>query len=371
MTFDKIISQIEGNKIIKETGGLTAIPPPFPRLAEHYGGFTKGSITCLTAASGVGKSKFAKYMTILNIMKKTQNTNIVPKIFYFALEESATDFWLSFLSMYMYEKHRMTISVSQLKSVGNYTLSSEVLEKVKQGEKFINTLERSVEVVDYIRNPTGMAKYVKAYFENPEIGEYTYKEIEEGKRIITGYTYKSDDLWVFFVLDHISLLSNELAPDTKMKLSSYQTFDFMIKDYVLDIFSKRFKMVNVIVHQQTPASEKQTYTYKGQLMEEKLEPSMEELHINKGVHQDYEVVIGLFSPARYNIATHNGYDVSLLGNHYRSLKFLKDRYFGLENSSIGLYFNGANGEFEELPRPQEMNSPTANHYENFLRKAKN
>lgn len=368
MSFEKILAQIEHNKTLKETGGLTSIPPPFPRLAEHYGGFTKGSITCLTAASGVGKSKFAKYMTILNIYKQVRlsNSGIKPKIFYFALEESATDFWLSFISIYMYEKHKITITVQQLKSTGKFTVNSELLEKIKQAETFIQRLEEIVEVIDYIRNPTGISKYIKAFFENPEVGESTYKEIEEGKKIVTGYKYKSDDLWVFFVLDHISLLSNEIAPDTKMKLSSYQTFDFMIKDYVLDVFSKRYKMVNVIVHQQTPASEKQTYTYKGQLMEEKLEPSMEELHINKGVHQDYEIVMGLFSPARYNIATHNGYDVSLLGNKYRSLKFLKDRYYGLENSSIGLYFNGANGEFDELPRPQEMNSPTARHYENFL-----
>lgn len=369
MQFDKILAQIENNKKIKEEGGLTAIPPPFPRLAAHYGGFTRGSITCLTAASGVGKSKFAKYMTILNIYKQTGlSKGIRPKIFYFALEESATDFWLSFLSIFMYEKFSISISVSQLKSVGQYTLNSDLLEKVRQGERFIRNLEQIVEVVDYIRNPTGIAKYVKQYFDNPEIGEYTYKELGDGKKITTGYTYKSDELWVFFVLDHISLLSNEIAPDTKMKLSSYQTFDFMIKDYVLDVFSKRFKMVNVIVHQQTPASEKQTYTYKGQLMEEKLEPSMEELHINKGVHQDYEIVLGLFSPARYNIATHNGYDVSLLGNKYRSLKFLKDRYYGLENSSVGLYFNGANGDFQELPRPEEMNNPTSSHYENLLKR---
>ncbi len=367
MNFESIIAQIERNKEIREAGGITSIAPPFPRLAQHYGGFTKGSITCITAASGVGKSKFAKYMTIVNIYRATKNTEITPKIFYFALEESATDFWLSFISIFLYEKYHITISVQQLKSIGNFRVTSDLMVKIKEAEYFITRLQGIVEVVDYIRNPTGITKHVKAYFDNPAIGEYIFKEIGEGKKIATGYKYKSDNHWVFFVLDHISLLSNEIAPDTNMKLTSYQTFDFMIKDYVLDVFSKRFKMANIIVHQQTPASEKQSYTYKGQLMEEKLEPSMEELHINKGVHQDYEIVIGLFSPARYNIAVHNGYDVSLLGNKYRSLKFLKDRYYGLENSSVGLYFNGANGKFDELPKPEEMNSPTGNHYERFIK----
>ena len=122
-------------------------------------------------------------------------------------------------------------------------------------------------------------------------------------------------------------------------------------------------MVNIIVHQQTPSSEKAQYTSKGHLIEEKIEPSLEELHINKGVHQDYEVVLGLFNPSRYDIDIHNGYDISMLGRNYRSLKFLKDRHFGLENSSLGLHFEGASGFFQELPRAEVMN--TGNYYEQF------
>lgn len=371
MKFESIIKQIERNKFIKESGGLTSIPPPFPRLAKYYGGFTKGSITCITSSSGTGKTKLTKYLTVLNIYKQTFNSNIKAKIFYFALEESATDFWLSFISFYLYEKYKLTVSVSDLKSLGKFTVDSALMEKIKNAEKFIYQLQEIVEVVDYIRNPTGIAKHVKAYFNNPEIGEHIYKEVQEDgkiKKYLSHYKYKSEDHWVFFVLDHISLLSNETAPDTKMKLSSYQTFDFMIKDYVLDVFSKRYKMANLIVHQQTPSSEKAVFTSKGGLIEEKLEPSLEELHINKGVHQDYEIVIGLFNPSRYDIPVHNGYDISLLGRTYRSLKILKDRHFGLENASVGLFFNGANGEFEELPRPEEM--LTTNYYEKLKQRIK-
>jgi hypothetical protein len=373
MQFESILNEINKNKLIKESGGLTSVPPPFPRLAQHYGGFTKGSITCITSASGTGKTKLTKYLTILNVYKQTFNTNIKPKIFYFALEESATDFWMSFISYYLYEQHHITVSVAQLKSFGNYTINSELMEKIKQAEKFINRLQDIVEVVDYIRNPTGIARHIKAYFENPDIGEHLYKEFQDSKtgetrRYLSGYKYKDDNQWVFFVLDHISLLSNETAPDTKMKLTSYQTFDFMIKDYVLDVFSKRYQMANIIVHQQTPSSEKAVFSSKGNLIEEKLEPSLEELHINKGVHQDYEIVIGLFNPSRYDIATHHKYDISLLGKHYRDLKFLKDRHYGLENNSVGLFFNGANGEFEELPKPEEM--ITTNYYDKLLKKVK-
>jgi hypothetical protein len=99
------------------------------------------------------------------------------------------------------------------------------------------------------------------------------------------------------------------------------------------------------------------------LIEERIEPSLEELHINKGVHQDYEIVMGLFNPSRYDIETHNGYDISLLGRGYRALKFLKDRHYGLENTSLGLHFEGASGFFTELPRAEVMIS--GNHYDKF------
>jgi hypothetical protein len=133
---------------------------------------------------------------------------------------------------------------------------------------------------------------------------------------------------------------------------------------VLEVFSKRFQMANIIVHQQTPSSEKAVYTSRGSLIEERIEPSLEELHINKGIHQDYEIVMGLFNPSRYDIEVHNGYDISLLGRGYRALKFLKDRHYGLENSSVGLFFNGATGNFTELPRAEVMQA--GNYYEKFI-----
>lgn len=373
MQFEKLLNVIEHNKEIKDSGGLTSIPPPFARLSQYYGGFTKGSITCLTSSSGTGKTKLTKFLTILNVYKQTYNSNIKPKVFYFALEESETDFWLSFISYFLYEKYKITISVSDLKSLGSFTVTNELMAKIKEAEKFIYRLQEFVEVVDFIRNPTGISRHIRNYFDNPEIGEHVYKTFEDPKtgqtkQYLASYKYKDDNHWVFFVLDHISLLSNETAPDTKMKLTSYQTFDFMVKDYVLDVFSKRYKIVNFIVHQQTPASEKAVFSSKGNLIEEKLEPSLEELHINKGVHQDYQIVIGLFNPSRYDISVHNKYDISLLGRNYRALKFLKDRDYGLENVSVGLYFNGANGEFEELPRPEEM--VTTNGYEKYREKMK-
>lgn len=363
VNFKDLVRVIERNKQIKEDGGITSILGPFERLSQYYGGFTKGSITAITASSGVGKTKFVKYFTVTNVINRIRNTNIKAKIFYFALEENQTDFWLSFISGYLYQHYKINISVAQLKSIGNYKITNDLMAKIKKAEQYIQSIQEVVECVDYIRKPSGIVKYVKRYFDNPEVGQFVHRQREDGSREFTGYKYNDENLWVFCIIDHISLLSNEDMPHSKIKYTSYQTFDLMVKDYILDIFSKKFQMVNVVVHQQTPSSEKAVYTSKGSLIEEKIEPSIEELHINKGVHQDYEVVLGLFNPSRYDIDVHNGYDISLLGRNYRSLKFLKDRHFGLENSSLGLFFEGASGTFQELPRSETMN--TGNYYEQY------
>ena len=66
------------------------------------------------------------------------------------------------------------------------------------------------------------------------------------------------------------------------------------------------------------------------------------------------MTIGLFGPSRYPISTHRGYDVSRMGDSYRSLIVLKNRE-GIPNSRIGLHFLGAVGAFAELPPSGLMN----------------
>jgi hypothetical protein len=58
--------------------------------------------------------------------------------------------------------------------------------------------------------------------------------------------------------------------------------------------------------------------------------------------------MALFSPVRYSITRHRGYDIKILKDRYVSLKILKDRHYGLANKYIPLYFNGATTFYSEL-----------------------
>ncbi len=347
--FDKIYQKIVDNQQLKLSGKQLSIHPPFPRLAEKFPGFEKGKLIELTASSGIGKTKFTKFFCITSIytfIKQNPDTKV--KLWYFALEETSEEFWLSFVSTMLYEKFGIELSTAQLKSLGKFTISEEHLQKVRECEKFVTELAEFVEVIDYTHNPFGIYKHVRDYFESSEdIGSYTYEYINKGKdKIVTGYKHNTDTHY-FIITDHISLLTPENGSN------EHQTIGHYSKEYCLKGFCKRFNCTVINVHQQAAETEKMEF-FKGETVEQKLEPSLNGLANNKETARDCDLVLGLFAPARYRISTYRGYNIDKMKDRYRSLIFLKDRHYGLANTYVHMYFNGASNYFEELPLAEEF-----------------
>jgi len=209
-------------------------------------------------------------------------------------------------------------------------------------------MEKYIEVIDHVSNPTGIYKHVKRFFDNPEIGEDIF---DQNNQVAKGYKYKNEDLWVFVITDHISLLSQENIDNNKLSL--HETMGLYSKAYCLKRFCKKYNCVTINVQQQEASKEKQEF-YKGETIEEKLEPSLDGLANNKETQRDADLVLGLFAPARYNIDYYRGYNIKLLGDNFRSMKILKDRHNGCANKYVNLYFNGASNYFEELPKSTEI-----------------
>ena len=149
-----------------------------------------------------------------------------------------------------------------------------------------------------------------------------------------------------------------LVPDTNGKYnqqsSLHEAMNYFSQEYCLKQMSKRLNCVVINIQQQAAGKEAQEF-YKGQTIEKKLEPSLEGLADNKLLARDADLVLGLFSPTRYEISNYRGYDINKMKDSYRSLIFLKDRNYGLANNYVNLYFNGATNIFKELPLSQDMN----------------
>jgi hypothetical protein len=100
-------------------------------------------------------------------------------------------------------------------------------------------------------------------------------------------------------------------------------------------------------------NDKQEY-HQGSSIEEKLEPSIPGLANCKETARDFHFLMALFSPHRYGISKHRGYDINQMKGKYVSMKILKDRHYGLANMYVPLYFNGATTYYEELPPRDEI-----------------
>lgn len=336
--FDSLIETIKTNKKAKEEGKVTSLLFPFERLSQKFPGWERGHYYCITAATSIGKTKLTKFLAVISTYKFIkEHPEIDYKVLYFALEESKEEFWLSMISSLLYEMYEITLSLAQLKSLGNYTLDDDTLSKIMQCKQWVDDMSSKVEVIDHIYNGYGIYKYVHDW--------HLENGIEEGgnaeEKIPKKYSPNNPNLWVFVIVDHLSLLTPEKGE------SLYEAIGKFSKHYCLKHFVKRLNCVTIAVQQQDMTNDKQEY-HQGQSIDEKLEPSIPGLANCKETARDYHFIMALFSPVRYSITRHRGYDIKILKDRYVSLKILKDRHYGLANKYIPLYFNGATTFYNEL-----------------------
>lgn len=363
MNFKQIYDKIEVNKSNHEGGYFNCIPfMGMERLERFLPGVEQDTYYLITASSGVGKSKFARYLFVHNpyeYIKNNPETDIKLTIKYFSLEESKEKIILAEISKYLFTRHGLNISVKQLQSRGRFnTISKEVLTLIKEAEAYIEEFLETVEIIDTIRNPTGIYKHMRDYALT--IGNYYHhdgtpftkqeqNEVSEGTnetyKKISHYRKDHSKHYVIVLVDHISLLHGE------SQLSQWQTMTKYSSDYCLRM-RDRFGFIPVNVQQQASDKERVETNYKGETVESKLEPSLDGLGDNKTTQRDANVVLGLFAPDRYGITSHNSYDINVFKDRYRQMSILKDRD-GVANKKLPLFFNGAVDFFKELPRPDD------------------
>lgn len=84
----------------------------------------------------------------------------------------------------------------------------------------------------------------------------------------------------------------------------------------------------------------------------KLKPTLDGLGDCKATAQDADLIMGLYTPFRYNIREYEGYDITKFRDHIRFLEVLGGREGG-GGDICPLYFDGAVNFFRELPLPNE------------------
>lgn len=118
------------------------------------------------------------------------------------------------------------------------------------------------------------------------------------------------------------------------------------------ILRNRYHVTPVIVQQQSVESESNDSIKLG-----RVRPTIGNLSDSKYTGKDANVILGIFSPFRFELPEYSGYNVSILKDNFRLLEVIINRG-GSPGGTIGLFFDGRCNFFKELPLPNTSEMET-------------
>lgn len=347
----RVLGNLKRRKEKLLNGGINSIPSPFVRFSDDFIGIEQASYYCITSSTKGAKTQFASFVFVFNALIYAYNNpdKVRLKIFYYPLEETPEDIMIRFMSFLLYtlSNGQIRIAPVDLKSTKNYKpVSDEILDLLNTEEysKIIQFFEDNI-IFSASTNPTGVYTECRRYAE--EHGT-VYKKKQKIKNEF-GQTvevdafdhYEQDDPDEYRIIfyDHISLTSTEKG------LTLKQSIDKLSEYFVL--LRNRYKFSPVVIQQQAFAGEGLDA-----FKENKLRPTIANLGDSKYPSRDANVVLGLFSPFKYELPEYQHYDITKLKDNVRFLEVLVNRG-GSPGGLVALYFDGAVNYFNELPRPEE------------------
>jgi len=362
LVFDVVRKELVSNKQKRERGELIALPFPFDRFASVVPGILPKRYIITTANSKVGKTKFTDFLFVyspINWKLRNPDSNIDIKIFYFSLELSKEEKIKEALSNRIFSKYKMTLSADRMSSAyKNFILPDSYLELIDAERDYMEFFENKVTFIDNIKNPFGIYKYIRNYFHanghyEDKYGNKLNINLIEGKgpedqckkelaKIFT-YVPNNPDVLHMIIVDHYSLLTPERGAtlyDTIFNFSS--KYALLIRD--------RWNGVVVGVQQQAQAKENLEH-----IKAHHIRPSPDGLADCKATQRDVDMMLGLFSAARFRKpywpgnSADSGYDITRLLDYHRELSIILNRRGG-GMTSTNLFFHGACTFFKELPK---------------------
>ena len=358
LLFDRAINDIQQrrNKILK--GEINCIPSRFTRFSNDFIGIEQACYTIITSGTKGGKTQFASFAFLYTaIMFAYEHKNICKiKIFYYNLEEEDTKIMDRFISYILYEMsgHKIRMSVRDLRSTKqDKPLPKDVLELI-QSERYKDIISffESCIVFSESRNPTGIYNECKEYAKNngkvntrSQVIKDKFDGTEKTVNVFESYEPSDPNEYRIVFVDHVSLLSEERGMTKK------QTID-KLSEYCV-ILRNRYKFSPVIIQQQSVETEGLDA-----INSNRMRPSIANLADSKYTARDANLIIGLFSPFKFELTEYKKYDITKFRNHIRFAELLATRD-GDVGGMCPLYFDGAVNYFNEMPLPSETDKLAA------------
>lgn len=348
----QIFGKIQEYRQNKLEGKENGIPVFLSSLHKIIPYLNQGEYNCITANSSIGKTTFAKLLLAFEPVKwvlDNPDKGWDIKVLWYALEENRDEFDLSLIQYLLHTYKGIRIDQNELQS-SYQPLSNSTLNAIQEIQPIFNAFMEKISVFDDILNPTGIlysarkeiCKLGSYYDENGNPVKSNEKGLPEAEKC--NFRYYNPNTLVLIVPDHVSNLETEKEDNVKLNLH-----DTMRKwsTYARKALNKNFNASVWNIHQQASAQEGVD-----NFKLSKVEPSLNGLGDNKLIGRDYQRVLGLFSPYRYEQEKHNGYDIKKLKDNYRSINIPKNRA-GRANVKLPCYFDPIGYAMMPLPHPQE------------------
>lgn len=347
----KRIEELKAQKGLRESGKFFYIPFKyhFPRLSEYVPGLLKGQLVKILAPTGAGKSKYARFLSVIMPFQLYKKYGIKYKTIFFSLEESKEDFIDNMIVALLKMRHDISTDILEINSYKNNPIDNFLFNKIEEVSSEVEEILEHVIIIDTVNHPTGIFQEVKKYVDSA--GKHIYKERDESDKfegstdkVYSHYEANDDEVIVLVVVDHVGLIKSEYDKVLGKKLTVHEAIAKWSTTYCVEVICKLWKCCVINVQQVGMSSDDVTHFKAG-----KLEPTLSDGANNKEIIRDDHLVLSLYEPQRHELSEHNGYDLRILKDNYRSTTVLKNRK-GKNNLKLGLYFDGATGLFKELPK---------------------
>lgn len=338
MTYKQQIQQIIDKG---KEGRNKGLPHGFDRLVKYIPGIQQSTYYLCGAESGVGKSAFINNSFCFNpidwYLSNKDKTDIKLKIHYYSFEISKEMMLSKAVCRKIWIDYGILLDVNYILSRGKFKISQEHYELVSKTLDYFDEIEDILQISDLTTNPTGIFhKELKYAAENGKgiNSEYYFTQEE--------YVPNNDNLYTLIILDHCSLIKKERGFSTKELID--KTSEYLI------ILRNKCKFTPIVI-QQLNRSNSSADRFKL----DRIEPQLSDFKDTGNTIQDCNICISLFSPKRYELKTHRGYNIEKLDSRYVSMGILKNRD-GESDKVIGLNFVGEVGFFQEMEKAKEFES---------------
>lgn len=349
--FENALKEVYTKKEAVAAGDYVGIPYPYPRLNEYLACIEKGQAIGILGGSGTGKSRFTRFTFLYHVYKFYKETGYKVRIVFFCMEDSKELSFNFVLCRYLFDTYGIRITPQMLGSRKG-ELSDDILVKISEARDYFEEFESIVSFVDGEDEPKNMYAICRKIA--MRLGKvYKYQTMIEGEEV-EQFRYESDT-HVIAIFDNMSNISS--SDNSSNEQEAILEF---VKKYMRLKLCNFFKWTCVLVQQMDFESERQSFTKAGESVAAKLEPSLASIGDSKRSARSLHLIFSLFNPARYELPqypmpskynTENFYDITLLGNDFRSLKVLKSN-FTETGMRVPLLFDGMTESFSELPKPK-------------------